>query len=76
MFGVFKQTSLQFLQQINLKKCYAHPVYGAGIPTHNLLNMSRLPLPLDQIQITIDMQRGGGVINEQVTQSSSSCIGK
>ena len=39
----FKQTSLQILQQINV-----HPVYGAGIQTHNLRNMSLLPYPLDQ----------------------------
>ena len=33
--------TVQFLQQINVIKI--HPVYGAGIRTHNLLNMSRLP---------------------------------
>ena len=27
----FKQTLLQFLQQINVKKYHVHPVYGAGI---------------------------------------------
>ena len=44
LFLVFsnKQT-IQFLQQINVKKCHAHPVYYAGIQTHNLTNMSRLP---------------------------------
>jgi len=26
---------------------YIHPVYGAGVRTHNLLIMSPLPLPLD-----------------------------
>ena len=40
--GLFKQT-IQFLQQINVKKCHVHPVYGTGIQTQNLLNMSRLP---------------------------------
>ena len=25
-----------------------HPVYGAGIRTHNLQNVSLFPLPLDQ----------------------------
>ena len=40
-FGLFKQTSLQFLQQINVKN--VHPVYGAGIQTHDLWNMSLLP---------------------------------
>ena len=39
-FGLFKQT-LQFLQQINVKNI--HPVYGAGIRTHNLKNTSLLP---------------------------------
>ena len=30
IFGLFKQT-IQFLQQINVKKCHVHPVYGPGI---------------------------------------------
>ena len=43
IFGLFKQTIL-FLQQINVKKCQnVHPVYGAGIRTHGLLNLSRHP---------------------------------
>ena len=37
IFSVFKQT-LQFLQQINVKN--VHPLYSAGIQTHNLSNMS------------------------------------
>ena len=40
IFVFFKQT-LQFLQQINVEN--VHPGYGAGICTHNLLNMSLLP---------------------------------
>ena len=40
IFGLFKQT-IQFSQQINVKNI--HPEYGAGIQTHNLSNMSRLP---------------------------------
>ena len=36
----FKQT-IQFLQQINVKN--VHPVYGAGIRTHGLLNTSSHP---------------------------------
>ena len=40
IFGLFKQT-VQFLQQINVKN--DHPIYGAGIWTHNLPNMSRHP---------------------------------
>ena len=42
-FRLFKQT-LQFLQQINVKKCPS----GAGIRIHDLWNMSLLPKPLDQ----------------------------
>ena len=41
-FRLFKQT-LQFLQQIYVKKCYDHPVYGVGIRTHDLRNTSLLP---------------------------------
>ena len=41
IFGLFKQTLLQFLQQINVKN--VHPVSGAGIRTHNLLITSLLP---------------------------------
>ena len=33
---------------IQCKKCRVHPVYGARIWTHDLSNMSRLPLALDQ----------------------------
>ena len=35
-----------FLQQINVKN--VHPVYGAGIQTHNLHIASLIPLTLDQ----------------------------
>ena len=42
IFGPFKQT-IQFLQQINVKKCHVHPVFGAGIWTHDLWNLSLLP---------------------------------
>ena len=41
IFGLFKQT-MQFPQQISLKNV-VHPVYGAGIRTYDLLNMSHLP---------------------------------
>ena len=41
IFGLFKQTLLQFLQQINVKN--VHPVSSAGIRTHNLLITSFLP---------------------------------
>ena len=33
--------TLQILQQINVKNVY--PLYGAGIRTHDLCNMSLLP---------------------------------
>ena len=39
-FRLFKRTLL-FLQQINVKNVQS--VYGAGIQTHNLCNMSLLP---------------------------------
>ena len=42
IFGLFKQT-IQFLQQINMKNSNVHQVYGAGIQTQDLLNMSCLP---------------------------------
>ena len=35
------QTNKTILQQINVKN--DHPVYGAGIQTHDLSNMSRQP---------------------------------
>ena len=43
IFSLFIQTLLQFLHQINGKKCHVIPVYGAGIQTHNFWNMSLLP---------------------------------
>ena len=46
IFGLYKQTSLQFLQQIYVKN--VHPECSAGIRTHDLQNMSFLPQPLDQ----------------------------
>ena len=45
IFGLFKQTSLQFLQKY-VKNVIQ--VYGAGIRTHDLWNMIPLPLPPDQ----------------------------
>ena len=41
IFGFFKQT-LQFLQQIGMWK-NVHPVYGAGIQTHDLWDVSLFP---------------------------------
>ena len=42
IFGHFKQTPFQFLQQIlNVKN--VHPVYGARIQTHDPWNMSLFP---------------------------------
>ena len=40
-FRSFQQTR-QFLQKTNVKICQVHPVYGAGIRTHDVLNMTRL----------------------------------
>ena len=42
----FYNQTLQFLKQIHVKN--GHPVYGAGIQTHNLLNATLLPYPLGQ----------------------------
>ena len=43
IIGLFKQT-IQFLQQINVKNFpNVHLVYGNGIQTHNLSNMSHHP---------------------------------
>ena len=39
--GLFQTNINATLQQIKAK--IVHPVYGAGIRTHNFLNMSRLP---------------------------------
>ena len=42
IFGLFKQTSLQFLPQIKVKN--VHPVYGPRIRTHDLHNhLTRAP---------------------------------
>ena len=43
LFSVFSNKPYIFLQQINVKKCHVHPVYGAGIRTHDLRNVSLLP---------------------------------
>ena len=40
IFGLC-ETSIQFLQQINVKK--VHPVHGAGILIPNRQNMSLMP---------------------------------
>ena len=47
----FKQTTIQCLQQINVKN--VHPVNFAGIQTHDLQNMILLPLPLDTVKCVI-----------------------
>ena len=41
LFSSF-QTTLLFLQQINVKKHHVHPVSGTGIRTHDLQNVSLL----------------------------------
>ena len=35
IFGLFKQT-IKFIQQINVKKCHGHRVFGARIRTNNI----------------------------------------
>ena len=46
IFGLFQTHIDTILQQINVKN--VHSVYGAGIQTHDLWNVSLLTLPLDQ----------------------------
>ena len=36
LFSVFFKQTIQFFQQINVKKCHVHPVSGAGIRTYDL----------------------------------------
>ena len=43
LFLVFFQQTIQFLQQINVKKWNVHPAYGAESRTHSLLELSCLP---------------------------------
>ena len=44
-FQPFSNKQYNFLQQIYVKKCpNVHPVYGAGIRTHNILNMMSSPI--------------------------------
>ena len=38
LFLVFFTQTIQFLQQINVKKCHVHPVYAAGFRTQKFLN--------------------------------------
>ena len=48
LFTVIVKQNIQFLHQINVKKCHVHAVYSTRIQTHDLLYMSCFPLPLDQ----------------------------
>ena len=41
IFGLFQTNINTILQQINVKN--VHPVYGTGIRTHDLQNVSLLP---------------------------------
>ena len=43
LFSSF-QTYIQFLQQIYVKKCNDHPVYGAGIRSHDLRKQESPPI--------------------------------
>ena len=42
---IFHKQTIQFFQPINVKN--VHPVYGVGIRTHDLQNMSLIPLPIE-----------------------------
>ena len=42
IFRLFKQTSIQIIQQINVKNVY--PVYGTGIQTHGLMQHESSPI--------------------------------
>ena len=70
-FCLFKQ-ALQFLQQIYEKN--VHPVYGAGIQTHNLQDMSLLPSPLEQgsCPVTITFCIVSSIVNSD--GSSGGCL--
>ena len=46
-FLVFSNKQYNFYNKSMWKKCHVHPVYGAGIQTHHLSNVSRLPPRLD-----------------------------
>ena len=60
LFSVFFKQTLQFLQYVK----NVHPVYGAGIRTHDLRNVSLFPWPLDQgsrpIKTMFGWQHRGG----------------
>ena len=43
LFSIFSNKQYNFLQQIKVKKCHVHPVYGNGIQTHDLWNVSLIP---------------------------------
>ena len=47
IFGLF-QTNIITIFTTNICGKNVHPVYGAGIRTHDLWNVSLFPLPLDQ----------------------------
>ena len=47
LFSSF-QTNITDLTTNIREKMFDHPVFGAGIRTHNPRNMSLLPSPLDQ----------------------------
>ena len=47
LFLLFSNKQYNFYNK-SMWKIHVHPVYGTGIRTHNILNMSRVPQPLDQ----------------------------
>ena len=54
-FGHFQTKIITIFTTNWCEKCHVHLVYGAGIRTHNVSNMSRLPEPLDQGFIFVDL---------------------
>ena len=48
LFSVFFKQIIHFFTTNQCEKCHVHPVYDAGIRTHDLRNLSFLPQPLDQ----------------------------
>ena len=83
VFGLFQANIINF----TTNKCETvYPIYGAGIPTHNLQNVSLLPLPLDKsshhvlfirsisrLKLVV-LSRFGGITSPPSMQSFSSSI--
>ena len=48
LFSVFLNKQYNIFTTNQCEKTHVHPEYGGRIRTHDLQNMSLLPLPLDQ----------------------------